>query len=190
MSEYNELIKNYNKIRDYMRDFYIYGFRSRENFKEKSCRSYDNEKRRIESYMGDLIAFRQDEKGKKVFLTADTSDLYVNPFYKSFKIAITDSTIKKDITKNEFNLAYFKRLITLTQHRQEKDKYKNSVIFWRRFYLYNTLNLLKFLQINQGNDLLYELNKFYIEMQDEFSLDMTIHNFEKREHDVEFKRNN
>ena len=26
---YSELIKNFNKIRDYMRDFYVYGFKSR-----------------------------------------------------------------------------------------------------------------------------------------------------------------
>lgn len=32
---YNELIKNFNKVRDYMRDFYIYGFKSREAIREK-----------------------------------------------------------------------------------------------------------------------------------------------------------
>ena len=59
MSEYNELVKNYNKIREYLRDFYIYGFRSRDNFVLKSSgRSYDNERRRIESYLGDLVCSR------------------------------------------------------------------------------------------------------------------------------------
>lgn len=37
---YNELIKNFNKVRDYMRDFYIYGFKSREDYTRKSTRSY------------------------------------------------------------------------------------------------------------------------------------------------------
>ena len=75
MSEYSELIKNYAKIRDYIRDFYIYGFRSRDDYSGKSNRSYDNEKRRIESYLGDILYFRQEEDGKKVFLTADSAEL-------------------------------------------------------------------------------------------------------------------
>ena len=55
MSEYSELVKNYNKIREYLRDFYIYGFRSRDSFVLKSSgRSYDNERRRIESYLGEI----------------------------------------------------------------------------------------------------------------------------------------
>ncbi|MEG1805249.1 MAG: WYL domain-containing protein [Clostridia bacterium] len=95
MSEYSELIKNYNKIRDYMRDFYVYGFRSRENYTGKSNRSYDNEKRRIESYLGDIIAFHNGDDGKKVFLTMDSSELLCNPFFKSFK---TKSFTKNDIT--------------------------------------------------------------------------------------------
>lgn len=38
---YSELIKNFNKIRDYMRDFYVYGFKSRDDYTKKSTRSYD-----------------------------------------------------------------------------------------------------------------------------------------------------
>lgn len=70
---YNELIKNFNKVRDYMRDFYIYGFKSREAYTRKSTRSYDDEKRRIESWLGEYMKFRQDADGKKVFcqLTAE-----------------------------------------------------------------------------------------------------------------------
>ena len=70
---YNELIKNFNKVRDYMRDFYIYGFKSREDYTRKSTRSYDDEKRRIESWLGEYMKFRQDADGKKYFcqLTAE-----------------------------------------------------------------------------------------------------------------------
>ena len=39
---YSELIKNFNKIRDYMRDFYVYGFKSRDDYTKKSARSYDD----------------------------------------------------------------------------------------------------------------------------------------------------
>ena len=31
MSSYNELIKNFERIRAYMREFYVYGFKSRED---------------------------------------------------------------------------------------------------------------------------------------------------------------
>ena len=45
---FNELIKNFDNIRLLMRDFYVFGFRSRADFADKSARSYDNERRRIE----------------------------------------------------------------------------------------------------------------------------------------------
>ena len=47
MSSYNELIKNFEKIRSYMREFYVYGFKSREEYNKKSARSYDDERRRM-----------------------------------------------------------------------------------------------------------------------------------------------
>ena len=48
---YTELIKNFNRTRDYMREFYVYGFKSREEYNRKSARSYDDERRR-EHYDG------------------------------------------------------------------------------------------------------------------------------------------
>ena len=36
---YNELVKNFNRIRDYMREFYIYGFKSRDEYTKKSARA-------------------------------------------------------------------------------------------------------------------------------------------------------
>lgn len=42
MSAYNELIKNFERIRAYMREFYVYGFKSREGYSAKSARSYDD----------------------------------------------------------------------------------------------------------------------------------------------------
>ena len=32
MSSYNELIKNFERIRNYMREFYVYGFKSRNDY--------------------------------------------------------------------------------------------------------------------------------------------------------------
>ena len=92
---YNELIKNFNKVRDYMRDFYISGFKSREAYTRKSTRSYDDEKRRIESWLGEYMKFRQDADGKKVFLSIDSRVTRHNPLYKAWK---TKSFTDGDIT--------------------------------------------------------------------------------------------
>jgi hypothetical protein len=99
LSEYSELIKRFDKIRDYMRDFYVYGFMSRDDFKQKkSLRSYDNEKRRIESYLADCMSFRMDEDGKAVFLSVDSSNIPTNPLYRAFKA--------KTFTKNDITLHF------------------------------------------------------------------------------------
>lgn len=91
---YSELIKNFNKIRDYMRDFYVYGFKSRDDYTKKSARSYDNEKRRIESWLGDYMKFRQTADGKNVFLSIDSRGSRHNPLYKAWKTkSFTDGDI-------------------------------------------------------------------------------------------------
>ena len=92
---YSELIKNFNKIRDYMRDFYVYGFKSRDDYTKKSARSYDDEKRRIESWLGNYMKFHQTVDGKNVFLSIDSRATKHNPLYKAWK---TKSFTDGDIT--------------------------------------------------------------------------------------------
>ncbi len=92
---YSELIKNFERIRDYMREFYIYGFKSRDEYTAKSARSYDNERRRIESWLGDFMFFKQNSAGKNVFLSVDSRQIPHNPLYKAFK---AKSFTNKDIT--------------------------------------------------------------------------------------------
>ena len=92
---YSELIKNFARIRDYMREFYVYGFKSREEYDAKSARSYDNERRRIESWLGSYMSFRQDGSGKNVFLSVDSREIPRNPLYKAFK---AKSFTNRDIT--------------------------------------------------------------------------------------------
>jgi len=82
---YNELIKNFERIRDYMREFYVYGFKSRDEYSSKSARSYDNERRRIESWLGEYMSFRQDATGKNVFISVDSRNIVSNPLFKAFK---------------------------------------------------------------------------------------------------------
>ena len=82
---YSELIKNFDRIRDYMRQFYVYGFKSRSEYDKKSARSYDNERRRIESWLGEFMSFRQTADGKNVFLSVDSRSIPRNPLYNAFK---------------------------------------------------------------------------------------------------------
>jgi hypothetical protein len=82
---YSELIKNFDRIRDYMRQFYVYGFKSRTEYDKKSARSYDNERRRMESWLGDFMRFRQTSDGKNVFLSVDSRSIPGNPLYNAFK---------------------------------------------------------------------------------------------------------
>ena len=78
---YSELVKNFNRIRDYMREFYVYGFNSRDEFTRKSARSYDNERRRLESWLGDYMRFRRTPEGKNVFISIDSRISGHNPKY-------------------------------------------------------------------------------------------------------------
>ena len=82
---YSELIKNFDKIRGYMRHFFAFGFKGREDFKGKSSRSYDNERRRLESWMKGYMSFYQDSSGKKAFISADSREVSHNPLYQAFK---------------------------------------------------------------------------------------------------------
>lgn len=91
---YNELIKNFNIIRDYIRDFYIYGFDSREDNSRKSKRTYDDAKRRVESYLSDYMQYRQDSDGKRVFISVDTRSTVHDPLFNAFKAkSFTDGDI-------------------------------------------------------------------------------------------------
>lgn len=66
---FSELVKSFEKIRSYMREFYVYGFRTRNDFSGKSGRTYDNERRRLECVLGGYTASARDSRGKSVFLS-------------------------------------------------------------------------------------------------------------------------
>ena len=91
---YNELIKNFGKIRAYMRSFYVYGFRRRDEYDLKSARGYDDERRRIESWLGDYMSFHQDSAGRCFFLSVDSRAIPHNPLYRGFR---TKSFTDRDI---------------------------------------------------------------------------------------------
>lgn len=97
MSSYSELIKNFEKIRAYMRDFYVYGFKSRDDYSSrssKSARSYDDERRRLESWLGDHMSFVRTPEGKNVFISIDSRTIRHNPLYNAWKArSFTDGDI-------------------------------------------------------------------------------------------------
>lgn len=95
MSGFSELIKNFGKTRDYVRDFFIYGFKVRNEFDRKSARTYDDEKRRVESWLGDFIKYDTDKRGKQVCISVDSGHISENPLYKAYySKSFTDNDIK------------------------------------------------------------------------------------------------
>lgn len=94
MSSYSELIKNFERIRAYMREFYVYGIKSREDYKSKSARTYDDERRRMESWLGSHMSFVRTPEGKNVFISIDSRVSEHNPLYKAWKAkSFTDGDI-------------------------------------------------------------------------------------------------
>lgn len=94
MSSYNELIKSFERIRSYMREFYVYGFKSREDYTRKSARSYDDERRRMESWLGEHMSFVRTPEGKNLFISIDSRTTKHNPLYKAWKAkSFTDGDI-------------------------------------------------------------------------------------------------
>ncbi|MDE6687154.1 MAG: WYL domain-containing protein [Lachnospiraceae bacterium] len=77
-----------------MREVFVYGFKSREEYTQMSGRTYDDERRRLESWLGDYMRFRQMPEGKNVFISIDSRVSRHNPLYKAWKAkSFTDGDI-------------------------------------------------------------------------------------------------
>lgn len=103
---YNELINDYEFVRDYLREFYIYGYRTKEETVSKqsrkhtqenkgtSNRSYEDKKRQIRSW---LLGYTEDKKyvdGYVPYISIDSREIVHNPLYRTFK---TGRFLKNDI---------------------------------------------------------------------------------------------
>ncbi|MBC1436355.1 WYL domain-containing protein [Listeria rocourtiae] len=95
---FNELIKNFSVIRNYVREFYVYGFKQREDFTTKSGRSYDNVRRRIESYLREYIEVEQQGNRKALRLFIDPNEITENPMFAVWQA--------KSFTKNDVFLHF------------------------------------------------------------------------------------
>lgn len=164
MSEYSELIKNFSRIRDYMREFFVFGFKTRNDYNKKSKRTYDNERRRIENYLGDLTKWEYTGGGKKVFISVDSSKIPVNPFYKAYKSkSFTDNDIilhflildiltsKNSLTLDEITDLINDRVEILFEPQTIRNKLKE-------YNEYGIINVIK-----ERKTHYYSLNKCYFE---------------------------
>lgn len=137
MSEFDERIKSFQKSRDYVRDFFVFGFKSRNDFNEKSSRTYDNERRRLESWLGDYVrkdyvkkdseekdrvekdCVKKGNKGAKkekvanISLDIDSNMLDTNPLFKVYKA--------KSFTDNDIVLHFM--ILSLLQHSDEGESF-------------------------------------------------------------------
>ena len=100
MSEFQELIKSFGKSRDYVRDFFVYGFKSRQDFTsdKKSARTYDDERRRITSWLGKYVeeetAESEGGRVKNISLQMDSNLLDENPLFAVWKTkSFTDNDV-------------------------------------------------------------------------------------------------
>lgn len=94
MSDFQELIRSFPKTREYVRDFFVYGFKTRNEFKEKSPRTYDNERRRLESWLAPYIQKDYVSGGANISLAIDSNLLDTNPLFQVWKTkSFTDNDI-------------------------------------------------------------------------------------------------
>ena len=131
---YQEPVKNFNKIREYIREFYINGFKSRQDYTIQSARSYDNEKRRIESYMNDYIDYHITPGGKVPYLSIDTRITQHNPLYRVWK---TKSFTDHDIILHFLILDLLHTPLSMSELMDQIDEKTNHT------YLYDESTLRK-----------------------------------------------
>lgn len=99
MSDFQELIKSFPKTREYVRDFFVYGFKTRNEFKHKSPRTYDNERRRLESWLSPFVHKDHLSNGANISLAIDSNLLDTNPLFRVWKT--------KSFTDNDIVLHFF-----------------------------------------------------------------------------------
>ena len=95
MAGFSELIKTFEKTRDYIRDFFICGYKVRGDFVRKSSRTYDDEKRRVESWLGDVVRYDDSVRGRQISISVDCGHIAENPLYQAYAAkSFTDNDIR------------------------------------------------------------------------------------------------
>ena len=167
---YSELIKNFSRIRVYLRSFYVYGFRHRNEFTQKSARSYDNERRRVESWLGEYMSFGQDAEGRRVFLSVDSRAIQENPLYRAFR---TKSFTDRDITLHFHILDILKVMggLSITEIMDqlsdrlsefENDELPDESTIRKKLREYTSLGLIE--TAKRGRETIYMLSEDHIDL--------------------------
>lgn len=84
MSKYQELVKSFDNIRKISQDFFIYGYNGRGDFPFVSDRMYDNELRRIKSYLKNFVKTTQTKEKKTIAISSNTVHESINPLFPLF----------------------------------------------------------------------------------------------------------
>ena len=111
MAGYSERIKRIDSARVSVREFFVYGFRTRQDVQGRSGRSYDNDRRRLESWLGDAVRWRYGPGGKRVFVSMDAGRPARNPLHQAWKA--------KSFTDNDITLHF--HLLDLLQDGTPRD---------------------------------------------------------------------
>lgn len=133
-------------------------------------------------YSQSISSINKSKKMRKLSLEVEeflSEELGIKYFFKSFKVVVLNQKECKEITNDEFIEAYYNRFVKLTTDRQNKEKYKNSILFWQKFYLLNTLTLLDFMKIKGYEENLKNERKLKLEKTDEYAQDFIIYLAEK-----------
>jgi hypothetical protein len=91
MSDFSELIKHLRRVRGYVRGFYLFNWRGRADYDKKSPRTYDNERRRVESLFNEHVRSARVSSGavgksrKKTSLAINATDIARNPLYEVWR---------------------------------------------------------------------------------------------------------
>ncbi len=87
MSGYNELIDNYETMRESIRQYFAFGTQSRSEYAEKSGRkkSQDLIVRRLNSWMQSYLDYYTNARGERIhFFTADSRSVSQNPLFRTY----------------------------------------------------------------------------------------------------------
>ena len=85
---YNQLIGKFNLIREYLREFFVYGYKTKKELIKDTLdkkRTYDNHRRRINSWLGNHLDYRTIKEGRVQFISVDSREVIHNPLYAAFK---------------------------------------------------------------------------------------------------------
>lgn len=119
--KFQELVKQFSTLRSYTREFLIYGFKSREEITLSSPRTYDNERRRLESLLQDYVE-TQTIHNKKIYRLVLPANQADNPLHCLWQT--------KSFTRNDIFLHFVlldilasENKLTVNDIVQQVDKY-------------------------------------------------------------------